>query len=400
MLGIRPEIRTMLPILLVVLQLNLFNCSTIFPVIAPFSDLPEPTGPYSIATRSATWTDSSRDETFTAEMDNRKLVVQVWFPVSERNDADYLPYIDDPELRLPAIAKQLRLPRSLIDHFGEVQTHAFETADGSDIQDAFPIVIFSHGLSGMRFQNSSIIEELVSHGYVVFAADHSYGANITIFDDGEPAEYRAGKRRALNANFINTIDLTQIEILANDLSFIINQILEQPADQLLAGIPMNPERIGIMGHSLGGAAALTTLATDPRVDAAMILDGWYAPVPDSIIASGLTKPLYHLGQKEWADKGNYERMDEMLMNSSGAVYKMLIPGTLHTDFTDMPLFTPFSLFIGYTRVQDPLWLNQIMRDNTRTFFDVYLKDIHPGRLAEIIQYEEDVTSYLFVPPIP
>jgi len=380
--------------------MSLGNCTRIFPLIAPFSDLPAPTGPYSVATRSATWIDSSRDETFTDQEDFRKIVVQVWFPVSKRENLSPLPYIDDPELRLPAIAKQLRLPQSLINHFGEVKTHSFEISDAPDLDEKFPLILFSHGLSGMRFQNTSLIEELASNGYVVFAADHSYGANITIFDDGEPAEYRAGKKRALNERFINTIDLSQLEILVGDLTFMLDMIAEDQGNPLLAKLPMDIHRIGVMGHSLGGAVAINTMAIDDRVEAAMILDGWYAPVPDSVVTRGLNKPIFHLGQKQWSDPGNYMRMNEMLSHGSGPTYKMLIPGTLHTDFTDMPLFTPFSLLIGYTSVQNPLWLNELLRVNTTRFFDVYLKDHQPAKLQSQILSEKDVTSYVFAPLSP
>jgi len=155
-----------------------------------------------------------------------------------------------------------------------------------------------------------------------------------------------------------------------------------------------------MGHSLGGAAVINTMAVDSRVEAAMILDGWYAPVPDSVIVKGLSKPFFHLGQKQWSDHSNYARMDEMLSHSSGPIYKMLIPGTLHTDFTDMPLFTPFSHFIGYTRVQDPIWLNDLLRANTTRFFDVYLKGHPNSELQDQILSEKDVTSYIFVPESP
>ena len=386
--------------MLLVLVIGLGNCTRVFSVIAPFSDLPAPTGPYSVATRSATWIDSSRDETFTPEQDFRKIVVQVWYPVSKQLDQKPLAYIDDPELRLPAIAKQLRLPQSLIHHFGHVKTHAFESPEGSDLSDKYPVILFSHGLSGMRFQNSSIIEELASHGYIIFAADHSYGANITIFDDGEPAEYQAGNRRSLNADFINTIDLSQIEILVGDLQFMLDKLSHRQFDPMLENLPLDLNRVGVLGHSLGGAAAINAMAVDARIQAAMILDGWYAPIPDSVIIRGLRKPIFHLGQKQWADPGNYARMDEMFTHSSGAIYKMLIPGTLHTDFTDMPLFTPFSFFIGYTRVQDPLWLNDLLRINTTRFFDVYLKDHPASELKDQIISEGDVSSYIFVPDSP
>ncbi|MBT3253386.1 MAG: hypothetical protein HN995_13895 [Candidatus Marinimicrobia bacterium] len=387
-------------ILLLFLVISLSNCSVIFPVVAPFSDLPEPTGPYSVATNSSTWTDSSRDETFTPENDFRRLVVQTWIPIAKQEDLSPLPYIDDPELRLPALAKQLRLPLSLFSHFAEVKTQSTAFSGDSDLDQKFPIIIFSHGLSGMRFQNTALIEELVSYGYVVFAADHSYGANITIFDDGETAPYRAGERRSLNAGFLNTIDLSQIDILVGDLSYIIDMIREDSSESFLSELPMDKNRIGVIGHSLGGAVAISTMAVDSRVGAAMILDGWYAPVPDSVISGGLDNPIYHLGQKQWSDPGNYLRMDQLLSHSSGPIYKMLIPGTHHTDFTDMPLFTPFSLIIGYTKILDPVWLNDLMRRNTRTFFDVYLKDQPEIRLKDILHSQRDVTSYIFTPPTP
>ena len=387
-------------VLVLVLVITLGNCSMIFPVVAPFSDLPAPTGPYSVATYSSTWTDSSRDETFTAENDYRRLVVQTWFPMEKQEGLVTLPYIDDPELRLPAIAGQLRLPLSLIHHFGEVKTHSTPLSHNLKFDQKFPVILFSHGLSGMRFQNTALIEELVSYGYVVFASDHSYGANITIFDDGETAEYRAGKRRSLNADFLNTIDLSQIEILVKDLRFIIDVITTDSSDSFLNTLPLDIDRIGVMGHSLGAAVGITTMARDCRVKATMVLDGWYAPIPDSVIAAGINGPIFHLGQKQWSDPGNYVRMDAMLSHSSGPTYKVLVPGTLHTDFTDMPLFTPFSLLIGYTKIQDPVWLNDLIRINTTKFFDVYLKDHPVVELQMQIRHEKNVTSYIFIPDSP
>lgn len=390
--------RAVKPVLtLIFVILTLTNCSGIFPVIAPFADLPEPTGPFSVATYSTTWTDTTRDETFTPEEDYRRLVVQVWFPIPCQMKDEGLAYIDDPELRIPAIAKQLRLPRSLIRHFEEVRTNAVAAQRGAEQNQVFPVILFSHGLSGMRFQNTSIIEELVSQGYVVLAPDHSYGANITIFDDGTIARYEAGERRSLNASFVSTLDLTQIHILIRDLQFIINTLDTDSGDAVLRSLPLDLEKLGIMGHSLGGAAALSTMALDDRIQAAMVLDGWYAPVPDSIIAKGIDQPMFHLGQGQWEDESNYRRLDTLLSQSRGAKYKILIPGTLHTDFTDMPLFTPFSRFIGYTRIKDPLWMNTLIREHSTTFFDVYLKNRPPIMLQDQIQRQRDVSSYMYIP---
>jgi len=394
----RRKLLTRLTLILIVISLS--NCSIFFKAVAPFSDLPEPTGPYGVGTRSATWIDSSRDETFTPERDYRKIVVQVWFPIVKHDDITRLPYIDDAELRLPAIAKQLGLPLSLIKHFDTVRTNASATSSGFEVEEAFPVILFSHGLSGMRFQNSALIEELVSYGYIVLAPDHSYGANITIFDEGEPAEYEAGNRRSLNADFLNTIDLTKLYILVDDLRFILDQAEKDSTPPLLQDIQMDTSKIGVMGHSLGAAAAINTMAIDKRIRAAMILDGWYSPVPDSIITRGLSKPVFHLGQKEWSEPENYARMDKLFAHNSGPIYKLLIPGTFHTDFTDMPLFTPFSLLIGYTKVQDPIWLNNVMRRNTLNFFTTYLKGQPRQELHQQIQSERGCSTYIFYPDPP
>ncbi len=379
------------------LVLLLGNCSVIFPVIAPFSHIPEPTGPYAVATRTTCWADSTRDETFTPEVDYRKIVVQVWYPVDANTPGTPISYIDNPELRLPAIAKQLRLPVSLIKHFNGVNTNSIVLETPANSGGSFPVLLFSHGLSGMRFQNTSLMEELASQGYIVFAADHSYEANITIFGNGDVAEYRAGKRRALNDNFINTIDLSQIHIVVEDLRFTLDRVLDDASDPFLNGVPQSNGRVGVVGHSLGGAAVINAMAVDQRVQAAMVLDGWYSPVPDSVIEQGLKKPIFHLGQSAWSTPGNYTRMDQMLRRSTGPIYKLLVPGTRHADYTDMPLFTPFSQLIGYTAVTNPEWLNSVIRNVSTCFFDVYLKGDDPEKLRQLMLAETRTSAYIRMP---
>ncbi|NQV50230.1 MAG: dienelactone hydrolase family protein, partial [Candidatus Marinimicrobia bacterium] len=299
----------LIAILLVVTSLE--NCSIVFPVIAPFADLPEPNGNYSVATRTTTWIDSSRDETFTPAPDYRRIVVQVWYPVEKSSEHTPKLYIDDPTLRLPAIAKQLRLPVSMIKQFDGVRTHSYTEISTDSSGSKFPVILFSHGLSGMRFQNTALMEELASQGYVVFAADHSYAANITIFDNGEMAEYRAGKRRPLNEELLKKIDLSQLSIVVDDLEFMLKRIRGDAPKIFLKNLPYNKNLIGVIGHSLGGAAILDAMAIDANIQAAMVLDGWYIPLPDSILARGIDQPIFLLGQIQWADPRNYIRMEQM-----------------------------------------------------------------------------------------
>ncbi|NQV16559.1 dienelactone hydrolase family protein [bacterium] len=377
--------------------LFIHGCTIIFPIIAPFNDLPEPSGPYAVATCSTSWTDSSREETFTEKHDFRRLAIKVWYPTIQEKTVEPELYVENPELRLPAIANQLNLPISLIRHFDGVLTNSFVSDPRADFETVFPVILFSHGLSGMRSQNTSVMEELASHGYVILAPDHSYDANIAIFDDGEIAEYRAGNRRVLKGNRLEDVDLSKISIRVSDLSFIIDKIKENNLDPFLEGIPYDSKTIGVIGQSLGGATAISTMAMDERIQAAMILDGWYIPVPDSILSQGVEAPVFHLGQLEWSDENNYERMDRLMLSGSGPFFKLLIPNTQHTDFTDMPLFTPFSLLIGYTAIQDPIWLNDLIRHSAVLFFDTYLKAYDSRAFQTLISNEPETSSYIFIP---
>ncbi len=75
-----------------------------------------------------------------------------------------------------------------------VQVGGFAHRDAAlDVRDAtYPVVAFSHGFGGVRFQSWFLTERLASHGMVVVAPDHP-GTNLLDFDpDGAAA---GGPRR-------------------------------------------------------------------------------------------------------------------------------------------------------------------------------------------------------------
>ncbi len=55
------------------------------------------------------------------------------------------------------------------------------------------------------------------------------------------------------------------------------------------------ERIGVFGHSYGGATSLIASVQDERIDAAIALDGWMITVPLDVIDRGSDKPFYYIG---------------------------------------------------------------------------------------------------------
>ena len=83
-------------------------------IILNFQDLPTPNGEYIVGTDLFDWEDTFRDEWFTKDkIDTRKIVVQIWYPASEKSDSLY-PYMDYPEIRINSISKRINKPKGFV----------------------------------------------------------------------------------------------------------------------------------------------------------------------------------------------------------------------------------------------------------------------------------------------
>ena len=69
--------------------------------------------------------------------------------------------------------------RVLVAHDGFYGANAY-TDVAPDCAKPRPVLVFSHGNSGIRWQSPFFVEHLATHGYVVAAPDHTFN---TVFDD-------------------------------------------------------------------------------------------------------------------------------------------------------------------------------------------------------------------------
>ena len=95
------------------------------------------------------------------------------------------------KLRSKALASAGKIPTFFPSHLDMVKTNSHDQVDCSQEMIKYPVLIFSHGITGSRHLHQVLFEYLASRGYVVISPDHSYDSNLTIFPDGRIADYRS-----------------------------------------------------------------------------------------------------------------------------------------------------------------------------------------------------------------
>ncbi|MBL7162268.1 MAG: hypothetical protein ISS57_06655 [Anaerolineales bacterium] len=204
--------------------------------------------------------------------------------------------MENAEVMGPAIADYLVLPSFSLDHLTYAESHAYKNAPLAGSQDTYPLLLFSHGWNGFRAQNSFQVEELASHGYVVVAPDHTYGAVTTVFSDGRVAgnnpqalPFGAG----LPINEFRPIAKKLVRQWAEDLGFILDRLSQDYSGiqlGLLSG-RLDLENVGVLGHSTGGGAAIEFCAQDSRCAAVFGMDPYMTPVSEDVLTKGISQPL-------------------------------------------------------------------------------------------------------------
>ncbi len=357
------------------------------PILLPVPQLPQPTGPYAVGTATFYWEDPTRPEVYSDEPGAvRRLMVQVWYPADPHSGAALAPYLDNTAVALPALAKKFGIPAFLLSHLELAQTHSLLNAPAAPGAEAFPVLVFSHGWTGIRVQNTYQMEELASHGYVIFAPDHTYSAMYTIFPDGEVI---FNKRSALGSDDDSTQEYDRIaRILGKtyvaDLRFVLDQ-----AEKVNSGAIASPlagrldlARVGIFGHSTGGGAAVEACAVDPRCKAGLSEDAWLIPYDRAIPAAGMDKPFFFMQSELWKIPRNPTLQDQLYQNMRAPAYRLTLLGAAHYDFSDIPLLTPLASAIGLKGPIDGPRCLSLINQFSLAFFDQYLQGISSPLLQD------------------
>jgi predicted dienelactone hydrolase len=251
--------------------------------------LPSPTGPHSVGRVSYDWLDPTRAETYSADPAlRRELVVWIWYPAAPDPAGEHALYLPQP---WAPTAQFLGLQTD------GLRAHSVQDAPLADGTQRFPVLVLSpSGFPPLLL--SALGEELASHGHVVVGVNHTYETTVTAFSDGRVVAINpSAVAGALGPQTGSHEDVFRARAgvcvsKAVDLEFVADQVRRLDADPASPfGGRLDLERLGALGHSFGGIAALEWCRTDPRCRAAVNLDG---AVWTEVGRVGLDRPVLQL----------------------------------------------------------------------------------------------------------
>ncbi|KAK6755150.1 hypothetical protein RB195_013870 [Necator americanus] len=242
-------------------------------------------------------------------------------------------------------------------------SHPISNGSNHSIKDtSFPVVIFSHGLSGCRHFYSTFCASLASCGFIVGAIEHSdYSACWTYKLNPDPISGRL-KERQFQIRLVDKDDKRMFKIRNQQLNKRVSEcvkalhVLEEinlgqlHVDNVVMGKDMdwlqfkgrlNLSRAFVAGHSFGGATAVAATAFSTDFQAAIVLDGWLYPL-DSGHYERATQPTLFLNAGRWQYPENLERMGKLRNVAEKPMFTL--KDAEHQTFTDFPFLV--NSFIG------------------------------------------------------
>jgi predicted dienelactone hydrolase len=328
--------------------------------------MPTPTGDQPVGSTSLYLKDTSRRDPWVPSVGYRELMVSVFYPTASTRGAraQYMTAAESVAL----------LEDSGLDVAPDVlsRTRTNSVVDARPAGRGLPLVVLSPGYTKPRATLTALAEDLASHGYVVAVVGHTYENAGTSFPDGRFVGC-ASCEVPHNPAFWEKLVLGR----AADVSFVLDQLTRGR----WAGV-VDPARIGMAGHSVGGASTIPTMVGDDRVLAGMNIDGTTMyDIPDP----GLDRPFMFMShqlaptactadnpswERDWARMTGWKRWAE-------------VAGTQHASFTDVGLFAEqIGVDIGATTTATRT--QAITRAYVNAFFDQHLR----GTTEPALDYPE------------
>lgn len=381
-------------------------------------DFPRPTGEFGVGTIRYHMVDRNRLDPYDQTL-FRELMVQVWYPTAHKNTTGpaHAPYLPDLMPHMKRMATEaFYVPQVVLDYLlVDIKCYADEDAPLLLRKQKYPVIVLCHGLGSMVSLQTTHAENLASHGYIVFGINHTFTCSLSIFPDGRVYPFKFDWWAPDKVKeFTKIVNLWQ-----EDVRFVLSKIEELATEKNVDDQDnrfyrqLDLSRLGMFGHSMGGATTTQMLRRDERIKAGVNMDG---PLFGSEYEEGFKKPYMAMVAEGSIKRTNTAMTEQELIaqrmtreeetylktvfkfgivnlcgniRASGAdAYYVYFTGAGHNTFTDVPLVKDASFLLSFleyfglnTGTIAPLRAVEITNRLLVDFFNKYLL-LKPAVLLE------------------
>ncbi|KAG8858785.1 hypothetical protein FRB96_004922 [Tulasnella sp. 330] len=298
----------------------------------PTFRLPTPlNATFSVGSQVFKLVDDSRVDPFNAT-EKRAVEITVSYPSISQgggacpNGTSFAPYM--PTLMAGLLDKSLGIPDGT---FESISTDTCLGAPPVSLAQR-KLIIFSPGLGASRLLYQVYTTALAAHGYVVVSVDHPYDAEVVEYPDGRLV-FAAPINDSSNTDITRVVD-TRVQ----DIQFVLNEVCGN--GNLTQGIAVDcgVRKVGMFGHSLGGATTADMTIVDQRIAGGINLDGTFFPTQSGPDVSPDTPFLVFAseGHNGTVD-ATYADWYKVAGDNASPRVMITVKGAVHDTFTDFPI---------------------------------------------------------------
>jgi len=347
-------------------------------------ELPVPSGMSAVGRAIYAWRDDTAvDPAAPNPGTKREILAWIWYPAVASASAAVEDYV--PAAMRDAFGPGPMPFRFVYHDASRVRAHSVRNADMA--QQSYPVVVMRGGAAAEVRGYTTLAEDLASHGYVVVGIDAPYRTGVVAFPDGR---------------VIRRTDQNDLEIYSDeerprvatrllgawtaDIGFALDRLSQLNASDSSGRFTgrLDLSRVGVFGHSFGGAQAAQFCHDDDRCKAGVDIDG---RLFGSVIRDGMRKPFMLLISRGRGERGSADPETAAILAEIRSMYGRLpsntrrwafIRGANHFAYNDGAGVLLNDLLRGALRVSGLLEIDgrrqlAITSYAVRAFFDAYLK---------------------------
>lgn len=332
-------------------------------------------GPYAVGVVDGEVVDTHYPPIRETEAAGRRLLLRAWYPaLAEGPPRGYLDDGDEDLVRAFFDNASGLLPVGWLDELRAVTTYS--SVGAVPAEGRFPTLLYSHGALSWVGQNTPLMEHLASQGYVVLSIGHSREAAAVRARDGavqpsdpaflaamtsqaaasaaaklagSPADRLAATRQSIESGPVTRWAQRWVDDQRAVLDALASGRVTGPAADLVATCDL--DRVGVLGMSFGGAAAVSAAQQDKRVKAVVNIDG--GQFLDDVLDTDIRLPLLYLSHdflaalraKGFAPEGELSIQDHneffyepvSSLGQRTDIHRLRIAGVAHMELTDLAL---------------------------------------------------------------